>query len=317
MVCSGSCKTPLPTSESAPGSVSVLTFGAVGDGVANDTKAFERAFAALKKGDIGELYLPKGEYSIDSLRVEGLYGAQIRGAGMYNTRLLPRVPVKTFIQFGKHDVNERLRLAKSVNGIKMSHFRIFDAKGKAMVGLRLENCQDNILEQVEVRGIEVAIEIKQSWLNTLRNVKVVDFGRIGIDLQEKSMNANLFETVRASSKGKGGVCYKVAGNSATFINCTAEGGATGWDFGYCRMVNLIGCHSEHGTPFALSAKSGSINISGHFIWKPESLWSSASIGRAESVAMRNCYIYSLSGKVGMNIPGKTVVNEGNLQSKVY
>jgi hypothetical protein len=62
------------------------------------------------------------------------------------------------------------------------------------------------------------------------------------------------------------------------------------------MVSLIGCHSEHGIPFKLSAKSGNINIDGHFIWRPDDIWWPKKTGRTESITMRGCFIYSDSGK---------------------
>jgi hypothetical protein len=158
--------------------------------------------------------------------------------------------------------------------------------------------------------------MQHSWINTLQNFRLSGFSKAGIDLQGKGLNANLFQSIRATSKSSNGICYKVAGNSATFINCTAEGGGTGWEFGYCRMINLIGCHSEHGIPFALIGKPGNINIDGHFIHQPINVWRPGG-RRAEAISMRNCYIYSSQSKTVLNIPAKLVIEEGTLQSKVY
>lgn len=52
-----------------PGFVSARWFGAVGDGATNDTAAFTAAMAALDALNGGELFIPLGNYLIDSLTV--------------------------------------------------------------------------------------------------------------------------------------------------------------------------------------------------------------------------------------------------------
>lgn len=47
--------------------LNVLTLGAVGDGVINDTTAFNSAIALINNGDYNALFIPSGEYLIDSL----------------------------------------------------------------------------------------------------------------------------------------------------------------------------------------------------------------------------------------------------------
>lgn len=47
--------------------LNVLTLGAVGDGVTNDTTAFNSAIALINNGDYNALFIPSGEYLIDSL----------------------------------------------------------------------------------------------------------------------------------------------------------------------------------------------------------------------------------------------------------
>jgi hypothetical protein len=63
------------------GVVDVTFYGATGDGVTNDTAAFERAIAAASTGDI--LFIPPGTYILDDLditkdlNVRGVYGRSI------------------------------------------------------------------------------------------------------------------------------------------------------------------------------------------------------------------------------------------------
>jgi polygalacturonase len=63
------CKSAAVTINGGYTSVSVKAFGAVGDGTTNDTKAFQQGIEALRRGEIAELILPKGNFLIDILKV--------------------------------------------------------------------------------------------------------------------------------------------------------------------------------------------------------------------------------------------------------
>ena len=71
--------------------ISVKDFGAVGDGVANDTAAIQAAIDALPSG--GTLYLPEGTYKVDTLLFpDDLAAINFIGAGMDATILLMNSP---------------------------------------------------------------------------------------------------------------------------------------------------------------------------------------------------------------------------------
>jgi hypothetical protein len=71
--------------------VSVKDFGAVGNGVANDTAAIQAAIDALPNG--GTLYLPEGTYKVDTLLFpDDLAAINFIGAGMDATILLMNSP---------------------------------------------------------------------------------------------------------------------------------------------------------------------------------------------------------------------------------
>jgi hypothetical protein len=68
----------------APGQIviSVPNFGAIGDGVADDTSAIQSAIAAAAAAGGGTVYFPPGKYKITSaLLVDGLTPLTLRGAG--------------------------------------------------------------------------------------------------------------------------------------------------------------------------------------------------------------------------------------------
>ena len=74
----------------APLVLNVREFGAVGDGKADDTAAFKKAFVALQRPDAaGELMIPAGTYRItETLLLRNQQGVAIRGQG--STKFLPQ-----------------------------------------------------------------------------------------------------------------------------------------------------------------------------------------------------------------------------------
>lgn len=83
---------PLPTSRDFPDLKNVKDFGAVGDGVADDTLAFERAIDAVKAITAaprrrGAVYIPPGRYALTSSLTIDTSRIMLRGAGSDKTSL--------------------------------------------------------------------------------------------------------------------------------------------------------------------------------------------------------------------------------------
>lgn len=298
--------------------ISVKDFGAVGDGVANDTQSFAQAFEACAKNNgINKIVIPAGFYLLDSLVIKGFQGLVVEGGGSYHTRLVSTGLAKRFFQVGMEAGSKKMLQALSVKHCRLEGFRI-EGKSNARIGMHVANAQDNLFQRIEVNGFETNLKIEYSWINTFRHFRLMNYRKFGLFMEGNGLNANLFESCRTTSQERKAVAYRVAGNSSTFLNCTAEGLGTGWEFQYCRKSNLIGCHSEINFPFRLLKKVGQISIEGHFIWKPESVWDLRSKAKAESISMRNCYIYSPDAKKTIGtIPAVNRVSDGNLQSKTY
>lgn len=62
----------------------VKTFGAVGDGVTNDTAAIQSAINAAGYGSV--IWIPKGSYKVDQLLISGKTGIRITGSGELKSR---------------------------------------------------------------------------------------------------------------------------------------------------------------------------------------------------------------------------------------
>ena len=68
---------------------SVRDYGAKGDGVTDDTVAFNAAISEVNAGDIGYIYIPDGKYIVGSLSAI-TQGCHIYGENVENTILLPK-----------------------------------------------------------------------------------------------------------------------------------------------------------------------------------------------------------------------------------
>lgn len=87
----------MPTAAGQGQSLNARSFGAVGDGVADDSAALQRAFAALKER--GALLIPAGTYRVTkSLVVPPQRSAHIRGEGMGATRIVAASKMPTLLR---------------------------------------------------------------------------------------------------------------------------------------------------------------------------------------------------------------------------
>ena len=72
------------------GVLDVRAYGAVGDGVTNDTAAFTSAISAAVSLGFGVVYVPAGLYSVDNLTVTSATRFKLLGAGEQLSKIIPR-----------------------------------------------------------------------------------------------------------------------------------------------------------------------------------------------------------------------------------
>jgi hypothetical protein len=78
----------IPSAWLYPPTLKVTSFGAKGDGIADDTKAFQKALKSLENGKGGVLFVPAGRYRISGLLRLGGSHTILRGDGPEKTILI-------------------------------------------------------------------------------------------------------------------------------------------------------------------------------------------------------------------------------------
>lgn len=139
--------------------VSVLDFGAVGNGVANDTAAINAALASVNSG--GAVYFPAGVYRVTALlAIPG--GVIVYGDGMTATRVRQEGAAYCFA-LG--------------NGAVMRDMRL-DGSASATGGININNCGLGQVENVRIEGFNAAsatgIRLNESYRVKLSYLYIYD-----------------------------------------------------------------------------------------------------------------------------------------------
>lgn len=108
--------------------INVKQYGAVGDGVADDTAAIQAAITACQSGGGGQIYIPTGRYLISSA-INIPTGVHIKGTGRESTYIeLNGTNFNAFVSNGTEDwslrdLMIRTRLTSTANGVGLKFTR--------------------------------------------------------------------------------------------------------------------------------------------------------------------------------------------------
>jgi len=151
-------------------SVSVADFGAVGDGIADDTAAINLAIAALNAGQIKTLYLPPGTYRLTSaLTTITKDGVSIYGAGPRLSLLSQRSNVNTLTFSNATPATSR------INDISLSNFGIdyglltAPTAGRALSLIRIAR---TYISNVDIRSVYQGLHIEGGADTHIINVTI-------------------------------------------------------------------------------------------------------------------------------------------------
>lgn len=137
----------------------VLDYGAVGDGVANDTAAIQAAIDAVFAAGGGTIYFPQGTYLVGGLsRAWGSAVTSIRfqGAGQNATN----------IQKTGASLDPVFTLSASASDGTYSEFCDLRIIGTSLVnGITMTNLARNVFRNVRIQGCDIAVNNEGSHIN--------------------------------------------------------------------------------------------------------------------------------------------------------
>lgn len=192
----------------------VKDFGAVGDGVTNDTAAVAAAYTYAKSTG-GALFFPAGTY-LGQYTFDG--EAPVYGAGIRRTVLKPSDTSSYCVELYGSGGDSDL-------GAYISNLSI-ESTGKVGTGLQLgrltldSGLSNAKIDKLEIKGFQYNIRLQRAILCSFYDIISRD-GEYGIwGDSEKNVTTLYFNTVRCFTNTYG--CYIQTGVALTFVNCNFE-----------------------------------------------------------------------------------------------
>jgi len=220
------------------GPINVKWFGAKGDGIADDTNAFNNALKMTPKISYqiggGTFFIPAGRYKITDTIIIDRSQIKISGAGLGLTIIEPTGSFDYAIQFIGQSFTNWL------NAVELSNLTI---KGNRFSGggLKIENVGlRSLFENINVFDCgSKGIYCKSLFDHIYRNIEVRNCGEIGIHVWEQNKRTAsfaafeensflVFDNVRPIANNKNGIQWLIqGGDSFRLINCKPSEGLVG------------------------------------------------------------------------------------------
>lgn len=177
--------------EAAP--VNVRDFGAVGDGVADDTFALQSALDAVFSNNGGTLRIPAGTYKITADLVP-----QINGTTSRFFRIIGDGMDSTVINGGAAGYGLKIYAdtppsrTKVFVSLLLQNFSM-KATGLAGIGFDIYSMQRSVLSGVSARGYNYGVRIRSSWNNSINNRCQFQENNVGIKVPAIGSGSSLNE----------------------------------------------------------------------------------------------------------------------------
>lgn len=255
---------------SVVGIVNVASFGAVGDGVADDTKALQDAIDYAQDNG-GYLYIPEGQYRLrdtlritKSIRIVGDKGA-IQYGGTYllhdSTRDIPAIHVECEGDYVYNVFMENI-------AVKNNTHNFLNSLPSTKTGLHLVNVSESEFRNCSFYGFNVGVRMKGVTITNFEKCWIY-YNKYGIwtprkGLHDEGGTQNRMVKFHAMNVYRNGYGVVLGGEQLSFDNCHMENqeNAMFWyDNKYsadCKFLDINGCNivSEYkGVPFIEIAPS--------------------------------------------------------------
>lgn len=221
--------------------VSVKEYGAVGDGLTDDTPAFLQAIDNADK-DGCVLLVPEGKYLIKRSLVFPKYSKCknfiLRGINKRMCTLLFDLTEGTAIDMQGDDSD---RIYGAIEDI-----RIESANTNQVDGITLRNNQNTkILNNIHIQGFYNNIYINKNWTLRFQDVTSINALNCNLNMGGEIRNSCIIDG--GSYAGSKHLNMYIAGHNHSIMNCDISQGqeSTGGIYAnYCHGLNIIGCYFE-------------------------------------------------------------------------
>ena len=211
-------------------SVSVKDFGAVGDGVADDTAAIQ-ATINVAQGSKSRVHIPAGVYKISSeLLVSNL---EVQGDGVWCTYILQSNNVK-----GGFFVDCNYASGGKISDLSIHAVSTNPGQTKSTgIGLKVNRANGNwICQNVDINGFATGIQSSANYYAFFKSFQVLNASTAGIHLAQKPAGAGYFDsagvffdtakvsnfgTLSSNTSSTGILVDSCAGDHFTSIDCTS------------------------------------------------------------------------------------------------
>lgn len=272
-----------PTGDIA-GYFNVVSYGAIGNGIADDTAAIGRAITAAIAAGGGTVFLPTGTYLTSSALVPAT-GISLLGEGS--------------------EASVINQSSTTADGIDAN-----DAASVSIQGLLIEG-----------PGSGSGVGIAMGWTSAgnvpfldFKDVKVHNFGSDGIAIETPIVST--FNNVVSKGNGGYGFNFYHAGTSCTFISCWAEDNVqAGYHFYESIYMTLIGCAADGNGMGYLVENAQSVHFAGcgaesQLVGSGDWDGTSFKISNSSACGLYNCY-------VGVNPAVGVWVTNGSIATEIF